>query len=102
MPEKYFLVRIGTACKVNEHLFKVEGKKVSIDDFLSKVQQESGSMPITVPEESAKLYKESQLYEIYKVEWYTSPNCSFPSKIKEFVNADIIGLVVAESWLYRL
>ena len=68
MPEKYFLVRIGTACKVNEQLFKEEGKKVSIDDFLSKVQQESGSMPLTVPEELAQLYKQSQLYGVYEVD----------------------------------
>jgi len=69
MPEKYFRIGISTACKVNEHLFKGEGKKVSIDDFLSKVQQESGKIPIPVfSEESANLYKKSQLYGIYRVE----------------------------------
>ena len=68
MPEKYFRIRIATACKVNEHLFKGEGKKVSIDDFISKVQQESGNMPMQVSsEESANLYKKSQLYGIYSV-----------------------------------
>ena len=68
MPEKYFLVRIGTACKVNEQLFKEEGKKVSIDDFLSKVQQESGRMPSRVSEELANLYKKGGLYTLYRLE----------------------------------